>query len=789
MGILPGDNLAVLYIKRWTMSESSQDVDILLALKSTVLNLDWEISDQTLAELDQEVVNLQAKWAGRKLLLIYLQILDALCQYINGSRENSHPGTFVLLKETFSGLEQVVENPEMDQAEKNSQVMGYANRYNELKKEIAAGDFASRSSEEMDEKQSSLDVEDEAEHTPDTVEADAEEKVETLDLGEDDDDLDFDVAVGSGEEGQIEEEPEAIPEVAPTSPARRPAVQASFNKADGTEVEPDRNVDDAFPEADELLDDFFDDDDEEEEEDDSLQEMEDTLDDFFGEDENDILELAEADDDSIIDEALDDFFGEDEELVEADDDTGQEEDALLDSDDLEDEAENLESEAPVDSVKDEVVEEDVILLEAEELEDEDLAIAAPVASVEETQIEEDALLDSDDLEDEAENLEPEAPVDSVKDEPVEEEDVILLEAEELEDEDLAIAAPVASVEGGQVEADRDEDGDALLVVDELDDAKEDLVLDAPYDSVDNDQYEDDEDLFDANELEDEDDEDLLDVGDLEVEDEDEYQDLDLPVDRVEEDHDEEDVLLAPDEFEDEDLTLDSAEDSEAFSFSDEIVVESAEEDDVSEDRPSLVCPDETATEFVVDDVALAELDSPEPDENADCVEDLQMLLLSVEWEVDDRLLHRLEEEVESLRVVLKDNPVAGIHLNLLGTVIRYIAQEQADVISDSMTCLKLVADSLESFVRNETRDPSLYGEDAVRSFVDWHELVVLDLEKQLTRSRAVSADVSSETMESTEVIDESGRSSHLSSEMEEMKDIILREVRELIAREIAELKG
>ena len=64
-------------------SFDTQDVDLfeftseesspLTRLKSIILSLDWEINDEILQELADELANLQAMWQGDKVAEVYLQ--------------------------------------------------------------------------------------------------------------------------------------------------------------------------------------------------------------------------------------------------------------------------------------------------------------------------------------------------------------------------------------------------------------------------------------------------------------------------------------------------------------------------------------------------------------------------------------------------------------------------------------------------------------------------------------------------------------------------------------------
>ena len=51
-------------------------------LKSLVLSIDWEITDDVLMEFNEELVDLKDIWAGEKINLVYVQALENLSKYI-----------------------------------------------------------------------------------------------------------------------------------------------------------------------------------------------------------------------------------------------------------------------------------------------------------------------------------------------------------------------------------------------------------------------------------------------------------------------------------------------------------------------------------------------------------------------------------------------------------------------------------------------------------------------------------------------------------------------------------
>mgnify|MGYP000724167846 CR=1 FL=1 len=63
--------------------EYAEDDDSpLLRLKSIVLSLDWDITEDILNELSEELANLKALWKDDKVAQIYLQGMDNVGQYL-----------------------------------------------------------------------------------------------------------------------------------------------------------------------------------------------------------------------------------------------------------------------------------------------------------------------------------------------------------------------------------------------------------------------------------------------------------------------------------------------------------------------------------------------------------------------------------------------------------------------------------------------------------------------------------------------------------------------------------
>ncbi len=102
-------------------SFDTQDVDLfeftseesspLTRLKSIILSLDWEINDEILQELADELVSLQAMWQDDKVAEVYLQGLAKIGNYIRTKGAYAHPNSIKLLLTFFYNFEKIISSP------------------------------------------------------------------------------------------------------------------------------------------------------------------------------------------------------------------------------------------------------------------------------------------------------------------------------------------------------------------------------------------------------------------------------------------------------------------------------------------------------------------------------------------------------------------------------------------------------------------------------------------------------------------------------------------------------
>jgi hypothetical protein len=77
------------------------------------------------------------------------------------------------------------------------------------------------------------------------------------------------------------------------------------------------------------------------------------------------------------------------------------------------------------------------------------------------------------------------------------------------------------------------------------------------------------------------------------------------------------------------------------------------------------------------------------------IKDLKSVILSLEWEITDPVMAKLEEEIRKLETIAQDDKIVLAYLRLLASLGNYIRKNLARAHVDAITLLHAVYDSLE----------------------------------------------------------------------------------------------
>lgn len=105
-------------------------------LKSTILSIDWEITDEALATFIRQVDGLVEPYANDKVVLTLLKILKSLGKYVRAHKSKAHPDTIKRILAVFATLEESVTNDKLDQSQKEKLLQEEVRQFKLLKARI-----------------------------------------------------------------------------------------------------------------------------------------------------------------------------------------------------------------------------------------------------------------------------------------------------------------------------------------------------------------------------------------------------------------------------------------------------------------------------------------------------------------------------------------------------------------------------------------------------------------------------------------------------------------------------
>jgi hypothetical protein len=102
---------------------------LLEELKSSVLSIEWEITDQIMTRFDDQVNNLLNQFADNRIMQGFLRILRFLGRYIKIKKKDAHPGSGKLLKSIFENMDKILLSRDMNNEEMYSILLQDITRY------------------------------------------------------------------------------------------------------------------------------------------------------------------------------------------------------------------------------------------------------------------------------------------------------------------------------------------------------------------------------------------------------------------------------------------------------------------------------------------------------------------------------------------------------------------------------------------------------------------------------------------------------------------------------------
>jgi hypothetical protein len=112
--------------------------DPLDELKSLVMSIEWEITDDVMARFISQVELLKTRFEEDRIIVMFLQLLGSLGLYVKTNKGKAHTIAFKLLNSVYNSFETAVSPGKISPSEKKKLLYVELNKYKELKEQIDA---------------------------------------------------------------------------------------------------------------------------------------------------------------------------------------------------------------------------------------------------------------------------------------------------------------------------------------------------------------------------------------------------------------------------------------------------------------------------------------------------------------------------------------------------------------------------------------------------------------------------------------------------------------------------
>lgn len=110
--------------------------DPLDELKSLVMSIEWEITDEVMERFLTQVDSVKTRFETDRILVMFLQLLGSLGLYVKTNKGRAHPSAFKLLNSVYGSFEKASSPGSISPSEKKKLLYLELNKYKELKGQI-----------------------------------------------------------------------------------------------------------------------------------------------------------------------------------------------------------------------------------------------------------------------------------------------------------------------------------------------------------------------------------------------------------------------------------------------------------------------------------------------------------------------------------------------------------------------------------------------------------------------------------------------------------------------------
>jgi methyl-accepting chemotaxis protein len=113
----------------------------LKGLKTTVLSIEWEITDDIMDKFLTQVDELIQTYTDDRIIYMFLQLLRAIGKYIKAKKANADPDVVRLLNTTYAALEETQLTKGISEAKKKKLLIDEVNKFKTIKERLTGKKF------------------------------------------------------------------------------------------------------------------------------------------------------------------------------------------------------------------------------------------------------------------------------------------------------------------------------------------------------------------------------------------------------------------------------------------------------------------------------------------------------------------------------------------------------------------------------------------------------------------------------------------------------------------------
>lgn len=149
-------------------------------LKSIILSIDWEITDDIMDRFVSQVTGLMDTYKDDRFVLIFLHLLWELGKYIKKHQGQSHPNSIKTLNSVYNALEKLLSSKDLSDSDKKKVLSAEMVKFKTLKEQISLQHVEPFENSAIEQTQTNITEKTEGKTAEDFVSSDMKEMIRSI---------------------------------------------------------------------------------------------------------------------------------------------------------------------------------------------------------------------------------------------------------------------------------------------------------------------------------------------------------------------------------------------------------------------------------------------------------------------------------------------------------------------------------------------------------------------------------------------------------------------------------